>query len=52
MAASYVEITSTEETIGDEPFVRKYMYMYGGFSYTCTTACYDIWRYEIPYIPL
>ena len=28
------------------------MYIYGGFSYLCTTACYDIWRYEIPYFPL
>jgi len=52
MAASFVQLASAEELMGDEPFPRKYMYMYGGFSYACTTACYDIWRYEIPYIPI
>lgn len=52
-AGSYVEMGSSEELLGDEEvFIRKYMYMYGGFSYLCTTACYDLWRYEIPYIPL
>ena len=39
--------------IGDnEEFLRKYMYVYGGFSYLCHTACYDLWRYEIPWTPL
>ena len=27
------------------------MYIYGGFSYECATACLDLWRYEIPYAP-
>lgn len=31
--------------------VRKYMYIYGGFSRDCTTACFDTWRFEIPYGP-
>jgi TPP-dependent pyruvate/acetoin dehydrogenase alpha subunit len=31
--------------------MRKFMYMYGGFSNECTTACYDTWRYEIAYAP-
>ena len=53
MAGSYIELSSEEELIGDgEPFIRKYLYIYGGFSYLCTTACFDIWRYEIPYIPI
>ncbi len=30
---------------------RKYLYIYGGFSRDCTNACFDTWRYEIPYGP-
>jgi hypothetical protein len=33
-------------------FERKYMYIFGGFSFECNTACYDLWRYEISYTPL
>jgi hypothetical protein len=36
---------------GREEFVRKYLYIFGGFSYKCQTACWDLWRYEIPYFP-
>ena len=31
--------------------LRKYLYIYGGFSFDCTTACFDLWRYEISYGP-
>lgn len=34
----------------DEIMMRKFMYIYGGFSYDCHTACQDIWLYEIPYM--
>lgn len=27
------------------------MYVYGGFSFDCTTACNDTWRYEIAFGP-
>lgn len=33
------------------PLQRKYLYIYGGFSFDCETACYDLWRYEISYAP-
>jgi len=39
-------------TIDNEEFLRKYLYIYGGFSYFCQTACHDIWRFEIPYSPI
>jgi len=32
--------------------LRKYLYIYGGFAFECQTACYDLWRYEIPFAPL
>ena len=32
--------------------LRKYLYIYGGFSFNCETACYDLWRYEISYGPM
>lgn len=28
------------------------MYIYGGFSYDCATACADLWKFEIPYAPI
>jgi len=52
-ASCYIELPNTEEIMNDgKEFRRKYMYIYGGFSYECTTACYDLWRYEIPYFPI
>jgi hypothetical protein len=33
------------------PTLRKYMYIYGGFSIYCENICNDLWRYEIPYAP-
>jgi hypothetical protein len=33
------------------PVFRKYMYLYGGFALDCTTACTDLWAYEISYGP-
>ena len=51
--ASYVQLYDPESlTIDDEPFLRKYMYIYGGFSFECQTACLDLWRYEIAYGPM
>lgn len=54
-ASCYIYLSSTDEML--EPlkgieFERRYLYIYGGFSFECTTACYDVWRYEIPYTPL
>lgn len=47
-AAVYVETTVldryTNQLVG-----RKYMYVYGGLSYECVTACGDLWRYEVPW---
>jgi len=31
--------------------MRKYLYIYGGFSFDCQTACLDLWRFELPYGP-
>ena len=31
--------------------LRKYMFLYGGFSIYCENACNDLWQYEIPYAP-
>ena len=31
--------------------LRKYMFVYGGFSIYCENACEDLWTYEIPYAP-
>jgi len=28
------------------------MFIYGGFSYNCETACDDLWRFEIPWAPM
>ena len=49
-AWALIHITVYEST-SKETITRKYMYMYGGFSYDCATACYDLWRYEISYGP-
>jgi hypothetical protein len=52
-AGVYIELSRSDEVLAKgELMVRKYLYIYGGFSYLCTTACYDVWRYEIPYVPL
>ena len=49
-SAVYVEITNTG--INGEPFVRKYMYIYGGYSLYCEhSPCSDMWAYEIAYGP-
>lgn len=37
---------------GLTPMTRKYLYVYGGFSFECATACFDLWRYEIPWAPI
>ena len=53
MAYSYVWIEDSEEKFyNGEIFLRKFLVIYGGFSYDCHTACSDIWRYEIPYTPM
>ena len=28
------------------------MFIYGGFSFDCTTACEDMWVYDIPFASL
>ena len=50
-SAAYVEVTSQDSSTNNQILIRKFMYIYGGFSFECTTACYDLWRYEIPYGP-
>jgi len=53
MAFAYVELSSADEVWWTkEKYVRKFLYIYGGFSFDCSTACFDMWRYEIPYTPL
>lgn len=47
--AVYVE--QIDSTYKDDIIVRKYMYIYGGFSLYCLNACEDMWRYEISYAP-
>ena len=32
--------------------LRKYMFIYGGFSIYCENACNDFWMYEIAYAPI
>jgi hypothetical protein len=40
-----------DSTIPASPVLRKYMYIYGGFSIYCVNACDDMWAYEIAYAP-
>ena len=62
-AGVYVELDDAEAVLNsnqikEDPTIdaitvmRKYLYIYGGFSNECTTACFDTWRYEISYAPL
>lgn len=54
-AGVYAELTDMDTLVNVElkiGLVRKYLYIYGGFSNECTSACYDTWRYEIAYAPL
>lgn len=53
-AGCYIALSSAEEIVAVdlEEYERRYLYIYGGFSYFCQTACHDIWRYEIPYAPI
>jgi hypothetical protein len=50
---SYIQLKDMNTYFADglTPVLRKYLYVYGGFSYECHTACSDLWRYEIPYAP-
>ena len=54
-AGAYVELedffTYLDKAAGVK-LRRKYLYIYGGFSFDCTTACNDTWRYQISYAPL
>ena len=45
-AGVYVEIMDTEIN-----FLRKYLFIYGGFSLYCQHSCEDMWKYEISYGP-
>lgn len=53
-AGAYIQLVTSDEVYDDNKlnFERKFVYLYGGFSYSCETACYDTWRYEIPYVPV
>jgi hypothetical protein len=54
-AGIYAELKDPETVMNNntaEPLIRKYLYIYGGFSTECTSACFDTWRYEISYAPL
>ena len=53
-AGVYVELDDLDTYMfdGETPLRRKYLYIYGGFSYECVTACLDLWRYEIPWGPM
>ncbi|CDW87815.1 UNKNOWN [Stylonychia lemnae] len=35
------------DTINGTLLRRQFLYIYGGFSFECTSACNDTWRYEI-----
>ena len=53
-AGVFAALSDSETIINNNtnlPIVRKYLYIFGGFSRECTTACYDTWRYEISYGP-
>lgn len=53
MIGTYVRLWDRDYYMSDGKtfLTRKYLYIYGGFSYDCETACLDLWRYEIPYGP-
>ena len=49
-ACVIVSIKSQEYTNNyAKEITRKYMYIYGSYSPDCECACYDMWRYEIPW---
>jgi len=50
-ASVYVEKLENIAKSG-KAILRKFMYIYGGFSLYCENACSDFWMYEIPYAPL
>lgn len=53
-AGIYAELKDAETIMNNDTGLvlrRKYLYVYGGFSSECTSACYDTWRYEIAYAP-
>ena len=45
-SAVYIEITKKHTN-----FLRKYLFIYGGFSIYCKHSCEDMWLYEISYGP-
>ena len=45
-SAVYIEITDKHAN-----FLRKYLFIYGGFSIYCKQSCEDMWLYEISYGP-
>ena len=51
---TYVELNDTRNYFEGTniPVLRKYLYVYGGFSFMCQTACFDLWRFEIPFAPM
>ena len=52
-AGTYVELLDQDTYMPDgNLLLRKYLYIYGGFSLNCETACLDLWRYEISYGPI
>ena len=53
-AGTYVELIDQDTYYrdGTTKLLRKFLYIYGGFSLDCETSCYDLWRYEISYGPM
>ena len=45
-SAVYIEIANKHTN-----FLRKYLFIYGGFSIYCKHSCEDMWLYEISYGP-
>lgn len=50
-SAVYVEKLDNSDST-DAVIVRKFMFIYGGFSIYCENACDDFWMYEIAYAPI
>ena len=48
-SAVYYEVS--ENSVSGINFIRKYMFIYGGYSIYCQHSCEDMWSYEISYGP-
>ncbi len=50
-AAVYIEKQENIRKTGNV-ILRKFMFIYGGFSIYCENACEDLWMYEITFAPI